>query len=77
MVIWNSGYEIMTNKTPFFDRFETQLWSNDVPKAKITYPDTMSPDAIDLVSKLLKTNPKERLHLQDIRNHEFLKISTR
>ena len=71
--IWCIGvllFELTTGKVPFQGRDIETLKSN-ILHLKIAWPKEMDPNAKDLISKILRLNPSERLPLKDILKHEF------
>jgi hypothetical protein len=40
-------------------------------KGKITYPENLEEDALDLLKKILVINPKERISIKEIKKHPF------
>ena len=71
--IWCIGvllFELTTGKVPFQGRDIETLKSN-ILHLKIAWPKEMDPSAKDLISKILRLNPSERLPLKDILKHEF------
>jgi len=71
--IWDLGvlaFELLAGKPPFQGANNTELFSN-IKKHKIHWPDDFPPLAKNLISKILKQNPKERLTLDEIINHAW------
>ena len=71
--IWCIGvllFELITGKVPFQGRDIETLKSN-ILHLKIAWPKEMDQNAKDLVSKILKLDPSERLPLEDILKHDF------
>ncbi|CAN7993086.1 unnamed protein product, partial [Ixodes hexagonus] len=79
---WSSGivfYKLMTGRVPFRGRTK-QLLRDRIIGAPLKWPKTeehphsATPEAKDIVFKLLRKNPIERLgsrHYQDLKNHPF------
>lgn len=79
---WSSGivfYKLMTGRVPFRGRTK-QLLRDRIIGAPLKWPKTeehphsATPEAKDMVFKLLRKNPIERLasrHYQDLKNHPF------
>ena len=75
--IWCLGvllFELLTGIPPFIGQNQTLLMQNIV-KVNITWPAPprlpIDPDAKDLICKILRENPAERLSLEDIAKHKF------
>ncbi len=73
--IWNIGvllFEMLTGKPPFQGSNQRELFES-ILKIKINYPRDFPKLARDLVGKLLKSNPKERLSLAAALDHAWFK----
>eukprot|EP00826_Nyctotherus_ovalis_P024939 TRINITY_DN1924_c0_g1_i7.p1 TRINITY_DN1924_c0_g1~~TRINITY_DN1924_c0_g1_i7.p1 ORF type:complete len:720 (+),score=256.08 TRINITY_DN1924_c0_g1_i7:160-2319(+) len=73
--IWNLGvllFEMLTGEPPFSGKDQVELFNN-ILNVKINYPKDFPQLAKDLVSKLLKPRPKDRLSLQEILMHPWIK----
>ena len=71
--IWCIGvllFELITGSVPFKGNDIETLKSN-ILHLKISWPKEMNPDAKDLISKILKLDPSQRLPLEDILEHPF------
>ena len=71
--IWCIGclmFELLVGRPPFSGPNKEGLMYN-ILKNKITYPNTLDEDAKDLIQQILKTDPKQRISLQDIIKHSF------
>ena len=71
--IWNIGvllFELTAGKPPFEGK-ELDVIQKNVMNLRIRWPPRMDPDAKDLISKILKINPNERLKIEQILNHKF------
>ena len=71
--IWCIGvllFELITGSVPFQGRDIETLKSN-ILHLKIAWPKEMNPDAKDLISKILKLDPSQRLALEDMLEHPF------
>ena len=76
--IWAVGilsYELLTGSAPFTGQTENDTYSNiqnlDLQSNSV-YKERVSPQAKDFVSRILVTDPKKRLSLQDMLEHEWL-----
>ena len=73
--IWNLGvllFEMLTGRPPFSGNNQRELFDN-ILKLRISYPKDFPKVARDLVSKLLKPTPKDRLSLEEASNHPWFK----
>jgi aurora kinase len=71
--IWCIGvllFELITGSVPFQGNDIETLKSN-ILHLRITWPKEMNPDAKDLISKILKLDPNQRLPLEDMLQHPF------
>ena len=71
--IWNLGilfFELLCGKPPFEGKNQQQLFES-ILKFKIKWPKGFDPVATDLVKKLLKIDPAERLSLEAMLEHPF------
>jgi serine/threonine protein kinase len=71
--IWSIGvllFELLAGYAPFTGTNQDELFSN-IKKLKINWPSDFPPLAKNLVSKILKINPKERISLEEIINHTW------
>lgn len=67
-------FELLTGTPPFEGANQNELFDN-ILHFRIKWPKSFSGVAKDLVSKLLKTNPTERIALDDIPNHPWFKAN--
>ena len=73
--IWGIGvllFELTTGKVPFEGNDVDEV-RNNIINYNIKYPSDINPDAKDLICKILKENPNERLSLEQIITHNFIK----
>ncbi|KAM3144140.1 hypothetical protein pb186bvf_003904 [Paramecium bursaria] len=80
--IWSIGvliYELLTNKSPFtgdsiqqMDEQKKKLLIQNIKQAQIIFPVDFPPLAKDLVRKILKKEPSQRISLRDIRDHPWI-----
>ena len=71
--IWCIGvlmFELLTGSAPF-QGDDVQTVKSNISRLKIRWPKGMDRDAVDLISKILKYNPYERLSLEQILLHPF------
>jgi serine/threonine protein kinase len=71
--IWNLGvllFEMLTGRPPFEGRNQKELFDN-IKNLRISYPKDFPKLAKDLVAKLLKPNPKDRLSLEELLTHPW------
>lgn len=71
--IWAIGiliFEMLSGTTPFKADNSTEIFNN-ITSLKIQWPYDMSPLPKNLISKILKLDPNERLTLKKIKNHPF------
>jgi len=75
---WSFGilvYEMLTGLPPFYDENVNKMYRM-ILSEPLTFPDSMSPEAQDLISQLLDRNPETRLgasanDYEDIKKHPF------
>ena len=73
--IWCIGvllFELITGRVPFQGNDITTLKHN-IRNMKISWPSDINYEAKDLISKILKYNPDDRLTEKEILNHSFIK----
>nr|CAG4638347.1 EOG090X03P9 [Cyclestheria hislopi] len=73
--VWGLGcllYTLLVGRPPF-DTDAVKSTLTRVVMADFKLPSNLSPEAKDLIQKLLKKNPKERLPLTGVLDHPFMK----
>ena len=76
---WSCGvilYAMLTGYLPF-DEDNQSLLVKKICTGNFTIPETVSPDAADLITKMLKVHPLERIKMSDIKRHNFFNSSER
>ena len=71
--IWCIGvllFELIVGRPPFSGETEQKVRYN-ILKMKINWPNNIDSDAADLISKILKYNPDERISLEQMLLHPF------
>ena len=71
--IWCIGvllFELITGSVPFQGK-EIETLKSNILHLRISWPKEMNPDAKDLISKILKLDPSQRLPLEDMLEHPF------
>ncbi len=71
--VWCLGvllFELITGNLPFTGKNVENL-SGNILKNKIIWPNDIMPEEKDLLSKILKTNPTDRLSLKGILTHPY------
>ena len=75
--IWNLGvllFEMLTAKAPFHSNSQTELFEK-IRRVKIGFPKNFPILAKDLVKRLLRTAPEERITLDELFNHPWMKAN--
>jgi fused-like protein len=74
--IWSLGvlaYELFTNNFPFYAE-ETETLLKNIMQNNLTFPKELGSDLIDLIKKMLSINPKNRIKIDDILKHQYIKF---
>jgi len=72
--LWSLGvlcYELLAGKPPFETPTHDGTYQK-ITRVEYKFAPHMSPDACDLISKLLKKNPNERLSLLNVMRHHWI-----
>ena len=72
--IWYIGtllFELVTATVPFIGD-NSDIIKDNILNLKFNWPKDINNDAKDLIQKILKLNPKERLSLEDMLKHPFI-----
>jgi len=72
--IWSLGillYELIHREAPYKGRSLPEI-SKSFQKTQITFSSSINPQAKDLILKILKTNPSERLSIAQILSHPWV-----
>ena len=73
---WSSGitlFAMVCGFLPFDDENLSKLYSK-ILRGEFTIPPHVSADCADLLRKMLVTNPNERITLEQIQQHPWMKI---
>ncbi|KAJ7924380.1 kinase-like protein, partial [Mycena leptocephala] len=65
-------YEFMIGAPPFEDRGSVKNTYRRIARVDLKFPPTISAEARDLISKLLKYDPQQRLPLTEVLNHPWI-----
>ena len=74
--IWSLGvllFEMLTGKTPFNFKGDRNQLYNSIKNLRIVWTDDFPPLAKDLISKILRLNPDDRLTIDQIISHQWFK----
>jgi serine/threonine protein kinase len=74
--IWSTGiilYAMVCGYLPFEDPDNNKLYKK-ILQCNLTFPDFVSKNCVDLITKILNVNPVRRYKLEEIKKHEFFKI---
>lgn len=73
--LWSLGvlcYEFLVGKPPFESEGHSETYRR-IMKVNFTYPPHVSTGARDLISNLLRYNPEQRLSLEGVLNHPWIR----
>ena len=73
--MWNLGvllFEMLAGEAPFRSKSQTELF-NKIKACKIGFPKNFSLSAKDLVRKLLKTTAEDRINVEGLLDHAWMK----
>ena len=83
--IWSLGvliFELLTGKAPFApnadikdQKDKQKILEENVINVRINFPNDFPQYAKDLLSKILRKNPNQRISLEDFKQHPWLKIN--
>lgn len=76
--IWSLGvllFELLCGHSPFHSTSQEELFNN-IRKHRINWPTDFPPLAKNLISKILKPNPKDRIGLEEILAHSWFEKNT-
>ena len=71
--VWSTGiilYAMICGYLPFEDP-DNDILFKKILKAELEFPDNLSQFSIDLINKILVTNPDKRIKIKDIKLHPF------
>jgi len=72
--IWSLGillYELLHREAPYKGRSLSEI-TKSLTKSEIVFKSSVGPDARDLILKILKTNPNDRLSIAQILSHRWV-----
>ncbi|KAJ7671919.1 kinase-like domain-containing protein [Mycena rosella] len=65
-------YEFMVGAPPFEDRGSVNNTYRRIARVDLKFPSTISPEAKDLITKLLQYDPRQRLPLTEVLRHPWI-----
>ena len=78
--LWSVGfvfYQMLTGELPFFGLSPSEIYLDIKQKQNsLTFPPNLSPNSVDLVKKLLRADPNERIDWEKFFDHPFFQSST-
>ncbi|ANZ73763.1 BA75_00857T0 [Komagataella pastoris] len=72
--VWALGilmYEFLVGKPPFEEEFKSSTYKR-IAQVDLQVPSHVSPEAKDLIQKLLRYTPEKRINLKDIETHPWI-----
>ena len=73
--LWCLGiliYELCSGVPPFTGKTNPEIFYNIKNFKMKKYPDYFSKEVKDLIGKLMKQSPKDRITIQEVKNHPWL-----
>ena len=73
--LWSLGvltYEFLVGKPPFEAESNNETYKR-ITKVDVKYPSHVSTEAKDLISRLLRKVPSQRLSLEEVMEHAWIK----
>ena len=67
-------YELLTGKAPFYHMSRKETIKNiiAVEEKVVTYPPTMSKQAVSFIEQLIRKDPQDRMKASEALKHPFL-----
>ncbi|KAF7309438.1 Kinase-like protein [Mycena indigotica] len=65
-------YEFLLGAPPFEDRNSVNNTYRRITKVDLKFPPNITPDAKDLITRLLRYDPQQRLPLTEVQNHPWV-----
>jgi len=76
--VWSLGiclYTMVCGRFPFYSSVSEKTTIELIKKEPLRFPNDLSPQLIDLIVLMLKRNRKNRITMEGIWNHPFIKIN--